>query len=260
MNIQKSRLAAILSIALVLCMIVSLLALPVSAVEIGDEVYLTFEEGSSRVYYLVGAILKSYGAEQPVNESWARIASYFVDTEWCVYFYYNEDTEEVFIERNMFLTIKELFVAEFPDVAPPELPETYYITSDHDELFPLNYPDWKECPNLGGYSTFIVQTYPEETEPEETEPEVTEPEETEPEETEPEETEPEETEPEETTPVTPPIDVSPDGGAFGTVTVSMLSRVMDEIKGLLPVAIPAMLGYIGLRKSLAFLFEMLRRA
>lgn len=44
------------------------------------------------------------------------------------------------------------------------------------------------------------------------------------------------------------------------VTQDMLSGVMDEVKGLLPVVIPVSIGYLALRKGLSFLLGTLRRA
>ena len=46
----------------------------------------------------------------------------------------------------------------------------------------------------------------------------------------------------------------------GIVTSSMLSGVLDEIVGLLPVVIPVMIGFIALRKGLSFVMGMLRAA
>ena len=44
------------------------------------------------------------------------------------------------------------------------------------------------------------------------------------------------------------------------VTAEMLSGVMDEVKGLLPVVIPVSIGYLALRKGLSFLLGTLRKA
>lgn len=53
-------------------------------------------------------------------------------------------------------------------------------------------------------------------------------------------------------------------GATGTlssiVTADMLSGVLDEIVGLLPVIIPVMIGFIGLRKAISFLQGVLHSA
>ena len=46
----------------------------------------------------------------------------------------------------------------------------------------------------------------------------------------------------------------------GIVTQDMLSGVMDEVKGLLPVVIPVSIGNLALRKGLSFLLGTLRRA
>lgn len=44
------------------------------------------------------------------------------------------------------------------------------------------------------------------------------------------------------------------------VTAEMMSGVMDEIVGLLPVVIPVLVGFIALRKGVAFLRNILHSA
>lgn len=44
------------------------------------------------------------------------------------------------------------------------------------------------------------------------------------------------------------------------VTSEMLTGVLDEIVGLLPVVIPVMIGFIGLRKGIAFIRSVLHSA
>ncbi len=46
----------------------------------------------------------------------------------------------------------------------------------------------------------------------------------------------------------------------GVVTSEMLSGVLSEIVGLLPVVIPVMIGFIGLRKGISFLQGVLHSA
>ena len=46
----------------------------------------------------------------------------------------------------------------------------------------------------------------------------------------------------------------------GIVTSSMLSGVLNEIVGLLPVVVPTMIGFIALRKGISFVLGMLRAA
>ena len=49
-------------------------------------------------------------------------------------------------------------------------------------------------------------------------------------------------------------------GLSGIVTTQMMSGVLDEILGLLPVVIPVMIGFIGLRKGISFLQSVLHCA
>lgn len=44
------------------------------------------------------------------------------------------------------------------------------------------------------------------------------------------------------------------------VTADMLAGVLDQVVGLLPVVIPVMIGFIGLRKGISFLQGMLHSA
>ena len=44
------------------------------------------------------------------------------------------------------------------------------------------------------------------------------------------------------------------------VTTSMLAGVLDEVVGLLPVCIPVMIGFIALRKGIAFVQSILHSA
>ena len=49
-------------------------------------------------------------------------------------------------------------------------------------------------------------------------------------------------------------------GLSGIVTTQMMSGVLDEILGLLPVVIPVMIGFIGLRKGISLLQSVLHSA
>jgi len=49
-------------------------------------------------------------------------------------------------------------------------------------------------------------------------------------------------------------------GLANIVTTEMMSGVLDEILGLLPVVIPVMIGFIGLRKGISFLQSVLHSA
>ena len=49
-------------------------------------------------------------------------------------------------------------------------------------------------------------------------------------------------------------------GLKDVVTASMLNGVLQEIVGLLPVVIPVMVGFIALRKGIAFIQSVLHSA
>lgn len=50
------------------------------------------------------------------------------------------------------------------------------------------------------------------------------------------------------------------GGLSTIVTAEMLSGVLDEIVALLPVVVPVMIGFIGLRKGISFIQGILHSA
>lgn len=47
---------------------------------------------------------------------------------------------------------------------------------------------------------------------------------------------------------------------YDIVTADMMSGVLSEVLGMLPVVIPVTIGFIAVRKGLAFLFQSLRKA
>ena len=50
------------------------------------------------------------------------------------------------------------------------------------------------------------------------------------------------------------------GDLSSIVTAEMLGGVLDQIVGILPVVIPVMIGFIGLRKGISFLQGVLHSA
>ena len=50
------------------------------------------------------------------------------------------------------------------------------------------------------------------------------------------------------------------GDLSSIVTADMLGGVLDQIVGILPVVIPVMIGFIGLRKGISFLQGVLHSA
>ena len=50
------------------------------------------------------------------------------------------------------------------------------------------------------------------------------------------------------------------GVLAGVITESMVSGVFDELVALLPVLIPTMVGFIGLRKGISFVQSVLHSA
>lgn len=47
-------------------------------------------------------------------------------------------------------------------------------------------------------------------------------------------------------------------GLSSIVTSGMLNGVLDEVVGLIPVVIPVAIGFLAIRKGIAFLFGVLR--
>lgn len=54
--------------------------------------------------------------------------------------------------------------------------------------------------------------------------------------------------------------LSATGGLSDIVTGEMLTGVLDEVVGLLPVCIPVMIGFIALRKGISFIRGILKSA
>lgn len=50
------------------------------------------------------------------------------------------------------------------------------------------------------------------------------------------------------------------GKIAGVVTADMMQGVLDEVIGLLPVCIPVMISFIGLRKGISFIQSVLHAA
>lgn len=50
------------------------------------------------------------------------------------------------------------------------------------------------------------------------------------------------------------------GKIAGVVTADMMQGVLDEVIGLLPVCIPVMISFIGLRKGIGFIQSVLHAA
>ncbi len=50
------------------------------------------------------------------------------------------------------------------------------------------------------------------------------------------------------------------GKISGVVTADMMNGVLDEVIGLLPVCIPVMISFIGLRKGISFIQSVLHAA
>lgn len=46
----------------------------------------------------------------------------------------------------------------------------------------------------------------------------------------------------------------------GVVTGDMIGGVLDEVVGLLPIVIPVLIGFIGLRKGISFVSSILHSA
>lgn len=46
----------------------------------------------------------------------------------------------------------------------------------------------------------------------------------------------------------------------GVVTASMMNGVLNEVVGLLPVTVPVMISFIGLRKGISFIGSVLQSA
>ena len=220
MNIQKSRLAAVLTMALVVCMMVSMLALPASAATTEKTFYwVEFsrnEDFCNQLHEVLCGCDEYY---------YAAVAS----TRFC----------ELMTEDGLFIC-GESTIEGF----------CRYFNCSYDlSKYPVwteGITNWYELPiapegvelDYGSGSVVLSYVVPEETLP--------------PEET----TAPTEIPPQD---VTPP-DNDNNLGIADAVTPELLTGVLDEIVSLLPIVIPVMIGCIGLGKAISFITNVLRGA
>lgn len=213
MNIQKSRLAAILSVALMVCMMVTMFVVPASAAEVEEQAYYVEVEYTEEQE----KVLHDYCCSQCNNYSYLGFSD-------CGYM--TESGELLLPYVNLFDHFNETCSVNTDAFT------TYSIDGDEYVIVP---PGTLTLEDREYIVTFVREI--------------------------PDETEPEETEPIETNPISPPIDSdSSDLGLSAVVTKEMLSGVLNEIVSLLPIVIPVMIGFIGLRKGISFLQSVLHSA
>lgn len=213
MNIQKSRLAAILSAALMVCMMVTMFVVPASAAEVEEQAYYVEVEYTEEQE----KVLHDYWCSQCDKYSYLGISEcgYMTDSGELLLLY--ENVSNYFMETCS---------------SNPDLMTTYIIEGEEYVIVPSGTVTLEDRE----FTVMLMREIPDETEPEETEPI-------------------------ETNPIFPPTDSdSSDLGLTDVVTPDLFNMVLDEVVSLLPIVIPVMIGFIGLRKGISFLQSVLHSA
>lgn len=213
MNIQKSRLAAMLTVMLMVCMMVTLFVVPASAAEVEEQAYsvkVTYTEEQEHA-------LHEYWCTQCNGYSYLGISEYGYMTE----------SGELLLP---YINLPEYFGETCSNNSVALT--TYFINNEEYVIVPSGTVTEE---NREDIVTFVREI--------------------------PDETEPEETESIETNPISPPTDSdSSDLGLTDVVTPDLFNMVLDEVVSLLPIVIPVMIGFIGLRKGISFLQSVLHSA
>ena len=203
MNFKKSRFAATLTVALMVCMMVAMMVVPASAAVIEEQAYyyeMEYDvETTKSIHSLLCGCNDQEGVEIGQVSGFAFNNGQFLATA--------DSTFSNFEGCNFNFAL--LTSWEYDGEVYYELPMLgNYIYSDPDQI------------------VIMTRTGPDETEP----------------------------------PVTPPGSDGSDLGISEVVTPELFDTVLDEIVALLPVAIPVMIGFIGLRKGISFLQSVLHSA
>lgn len=211
MNIQKSRLMAMFTVMLMVCMMVTTMIIPASAAEVED----TFVKYSVLTKEIIAASLE--GNNVPL-----KAATY-------------EDMAAEIMQEKGFADDKmnPIFVGQNTGVVVTAINIGQWTTDTYGDvvLFKVPFDFWDE--NHGDYRSyylvgdFDISGYA----------------------------------PVGSGDITATIDIpDPPSGISAVVTKEMLSGVLDEVVALLPVVIPVMIGFIGLRKGISFLQSVLHSA
>ena len=205
MNIQKSRLAAVLSVALMVCMMVAMLVVPASAA--------TFEVKArpAQVYrnVLAAGIYRTAQAELHEHESYEELASALGLSGLVQGAQVGTDGNAVYLAVNAITSFIDKYNTTYADTPIDVENFVVYKTASGVDVY--------RVPVIGVVDTFmstqtIVYYY-------------------------------------ETT-----------GALVDSLESESLEGVLQQIVDLLPVVIPVMIGFIGLRKGISFLQSVLHSA
>lgn len=235
MNIQKSRLAAMLTVMLMVCMMVAMLAVPASAAtyETVEVLYQPdFMHGLNAGMYLYYTCPDS-GTEKE-NDHYGNFQNGLmesVDVTIPNGSYYDLSNKRLLVKYDVVEFVNSYHNENLPNHAPA----TTSSCIEYRDITGTLYYGF-EAPHLAsdfeGCETSTMRMTVAETET--------------------------------TPPVTPTVPVTPDDssdlGLTDVVTPDLFNMVLDEVVSLLPIVIPVMIGFIGLRKGISFLQSVLHSA
>lgn len=211
MNIQKSRLAALLSAMLIVCMMTAMLVVPASAAEV-EETFVAYSVLTKDIIYTT---LKEN--DFPLKAaSYADMVTEMMQASGIA----DDKTNSVYVGQNTGIVATNANVGQWYFAAYSERYFPPVLFEEYSEELDINIKYYSVGNfNLSGY------------------------------------------EPAGSDDITATIEVpDPPSGISAVVTKEMLSGVLDEIVALLPVVIPVMIGFIGLRKGISFLQSVLHSA
>lgn len=230
MTFHKSRLAAVLSLMLFVCFMVSIMAVPVSAAENSYPVgTVSFGYGDLQASSL---FLEAFGFDLQGYPDYLELANavkfgfrptYLTPEAPCFFVVFAQ--AETLIKRYNSVFGTNISLNDF-------MYNVYYDESAKLIQVPISYNY-----TLANYDKTAVfdSTYaPPEPEPPATEPPATEP------------------------PVIEPV--TPSGSAFAFLTQEQMWHLMDDIKGILPACMQVLVGYIAIRKGIQFLQWCMNKA
>ena len=228
MNIQKSRLAALLSVMLIVCMMTAMLAIPVSAAEVSTVAYDVNNPNSlHNSIDITTALLKYFNLNLNLEgmTNYYDIASYIYEKFYFEEVKYSPDIDYIFLGANDMTNALDAISGQFPELQSEidDLNETlwdYSIFFDGAEAWAIPYVKYSEKSQfeLGSIQHDVEFTIPD-------------------------------------APAS-----SGSAGLADVINADMINSVTDEVVNLLPVVIGVIIGYVGLRKALSFLQSVLHSA
>lgn len=209
MNIQKSRLASIIGLVLMVCMIFGMMVVPASAATIE----VPFDAGMGRMHIMAAFVYEQAKADLMGYSTYSDLA---VDLGYggTIQCWFPSDGTGAFLYMPYVDSIVKKYNTTYPEnpIISPEFP--IYYNSNGVQCAYLQCPDAISSISNLGVGIFYRDV----------------------------------------------ADPEPHSSAFSFLSESDLWHLMDEIKGILPAVVQALVGYIAIRKGIEFLQWCMNRA